>query len=120
MTYMLTMPQISDDAVLNDLVAKVLDSGVSLDGKVWVDTSTVHPETCAQCAEKLGRKGATFIASPVFGTSLVAASGSLIFSMAGSQSAIEKLRPYIIDVMGRKIMNLGEDVRTSSMLKISG
>lgn len=101
-------------------MSKVLDSGLPLDGKIWVDTSTVHPGTCAKASERLGEKGATFIASPVFGTSLVAAAGALIFSMSGPPDALDRLRPYIIDVMGRKIINMGDDVRTASMLKISG
>ncbi|KAH8900684.1 6-phosphogluconate dehydrogenase family protein, partial [Thozetella sp. PMI_491] len=111
---------ISDDQVLSNLVAQAVDSGISLEGKVWVDTSTVHPETCAACAEKLAQKGATFVASPVFGASPVAVAGKLIFSMAGPTSAIDRVRPYVIDVMGRSIINMGEDVRKSSLLKISG
>jgi 3-hydroxyisobutyrate dehydrogenase-like beta-hydroxyacid dehydrogenase len=112
--------QISDDAVLDDLVSRVLDSKLPLRGKIWVDTSTVHPGTCAKAAEKLAEKGATFVASPVFGTSLVAAAGGLIFSMGGPTDALDRLRPYIVDVMGRRIINMGDDVRTASMLKIAG
>ncbi|POR31088.1 6-phosphogluconate dehydrogenase family protein [Tolypocladium paradoxum] len=111
---------IANDDVLNDLVTKALEKGMSLEGKIWVDTSTVHPETSAECSERLGQKGATFIASPVFGASPVAAAGKLIFSMAGSSAAIDQLRPYILDVMGRSIINMGDDVRKSSLLKISG
>lgn len=105
---------------MDALVTQALESGASLEGKVWVDTSTVHPETCARCSERLGQKGATFIASPVFGASAMAASGKLIFSMAGSQAVIDSLRPFIVDVMGRSIINMGEDVRKSALLKIAG
>lgn len=101
-------------------MSQAINSGISLTGKTWVDTSTVHPETCAKCFRLLGDKEATFVASPVFGASPVAAAGKLIFSMAGAEEAIERLRPYILEVMGRSIINMGTDVSKSSLLKITG
>ncbi|CAI6089455.1 unnamed protein product [Clonostachys chloroleuca] len=111
---------ITDDQVLEKLVAEVLQKDINLQGKIWIDTSTVHPETCHRCFTKLTERGATFVASPVFGASPVAAEGKLIFAIAGTASAIDRLRPFIIDVMGRKMIEMGEDVRKSSLLKISG
>ncbi|KAM5372498.1 hypothetical protein ACJZ2D_007536 [Fusarium nematophilum] len=112
--------KISNDDVLNSLVAQALEAGISLENKVWVDTSTVHPDTCEKSSSLLRGKGATFVASPVFGASPVAAAGKLIFSMAGPSTAIDRVRPYVLDVMGRNIINMGEDVRKSSLLKIAG
>lgn len=106
--------------MLDGLVDKVLQDGMSLEGKTWVDTSTVHPDTAARCSEKLCQKGAIFVASPVFGASPVAAEGKLIFAMAGPAATIERLRPHIVGVMGRQIINMGEDVSRSSLLKIAG
>ncbi|KUI63881.1 putative oxidoreductase YfjR [Cytospora mali] len=111
---------ISNDEVLDSLVTKALESGISLEGKVWVDTSTVHPDTCAKCSERLGEKGAIFVASPVFGASAMAASGKLIWSMSGPAATIARLRPFVVDIMGRSIIEMGEDVRKSSLLKIAG
>ncbi|CCF35508.1 hypothetical protein CH063_01325 [Colletotrichum higginsianum] len=113
---------ISNDEVLDTLVSKALDAWgrALLEGKIWVDTSTVHPDTAARCSERLAQAGVTFIASPVFGASPMAAAGKLIFAMAGPSTAIERVRPYVIDVMGRSIIDMGEDVRKSSLLKISG
>lgn len=50
----------------------------------------------------------------------MAAAGKLIFSMAGPEATIDRLRPYIVSVMGKSIINMGEDVRQSSLLKIAG
>jgi 3-hydroxyisobutyrate dehydrogenase-like beta-hydroxyacid dehydrogenase len=105
---------------LNELLTKALSANCSLKGKIFVDTSTVHPETCASAAERLRDEGAYFVASPVFGDRNVAAAGKLIFSMAGPGAVIETLRPFVMDIMGRSIINMGEDVRKSSLLKISG
>jgi 3-hydroxyisobutyrate dehydrogenase-like beta-hydroxyacid dehydrogenase len=106
--------------VLNELLSKALGSSISLSGKIFIDTSTIHPDTSASAAEHLAEKGATFIASPVFGASPVAAAGKLIFAMAGPAPALETVRPFILNVMGRSIINMGEDVRKSSLLKICG
>ncbi|KAL3484929.1 6-phosphogluconate dehydrogenase family protein [Aspergillus germanicus] len=111
---------ISNDEVLNELLSKALNSDTSLEGKIFIDTSTIHPDTSTSAAELLAEKGATFIASPVFGASPVAGAGKLIFAMAGPTSALETVKPFILDVMGRSIINMGEDVRKSSLLKICG
>lgn len=89
-------------------------------GKTFVDTSTVHPDTVAAAAKKMSEAGASFIASPVFGASAMAAAGKLIFAVAGPKAATELVKPLILNVMGRSIIELGEDVSKSSMLKIAG
>ncbi|OMP86682.1 putative oxidoreductase yfjR [Diplodia seriata] len=50
----------------------------------------------------------------------MAAAGKLIFAMAGPSPALAVVKPFVLDVMGRSIIDLGEDVRKSSLLKISG
>lgn len=111
--------QISNDEVLHSLVDEALAVG-DLEHKIFVDTSTVHPETSKKVAAKLAEKKAIFVASPVFGASQMAASGQLIFAMAGPSQAIEKIRPYVIGVMAKQIIDCGEDVSRSSLLKITG
>ncbi|KAL4954892.1 6-phosphogluconate dehydrogenase family protein [Aspergillus filifer] len=111
---------ISTDAVLTDLLTKALASTTSLEGKIFIDTSTIHPETSSSASGRLRERGATFIAAPVFGASPVAAAGKLIFAVAGPGAAVEVVRPYIQDVMGRSIIKMGEDVTRSSLLKICG
>jgi 3-hydroxyisobutyrate dehydrogenase-like beta-hydroxyacid dehydrogenase len=106
--------------VLDGLVSKALETGIPLDDKIWIDTSTVHPDTCARSSERLGQKGAIFVASPVFGASPIAAAGKLIFSMAGPATTIDRIGPFILAAMGKSIINMGEDVRKASLLKISG
>ncbi len=89
-------------------------------GKTFVDTSTVHPDTVVKASEKLSKSGAFFIASPVFGASAMAAAGKLIFAVAGPKASTELVKPLILDVMGRSIIDLGKEVSKSSLLKIAG
>ncbi|KAE8358718.1 hypothetical protein BDV27DRAFT_65240 [Aspergillus caelatus] len=111
---------ISTDDVLVDLLKKAAAMEISLNGKIFVDTSTLHPDTSEWAAKHLSGHGATFIAAPVFGASPVAAAGKLIFAVAGPAAAVTTVRPLIINIMGRCIIDMGEDVRKSSLLKISG
>jgi len=53
--------QISNDAVLEAIVAEIQASG-DLTGKIIVDTSTVHPDSSVTASEKLTKAGAIFVA----------------------------------------------------------
>jgi 3-hydroxyisobutyrate dehydrogenase-like beta-hydroxyacid dehydrogenase len=105
---------------LIELLDKALLAGETLRGKIFVDASTIHPDTSELVAQRLRKYGADFIAAPVFGASPVAAAGKLIFAVAGPEKAVKKISPLVLNVMGRNIIDMGQDVRKSSLLKISG
>lgn len=109
---------ISNDKAVTDLGNDLVSAGVK--GKLIVDCSTIHPDTTVKVAQEVTGAGGEFIAAPVFGASPVAEAGRLIFVMAGPEAAIEKIKPYVQDVMGRSIIQMGSDVSKSSMLKIAG
>ncbi|TDZ17476.1 Glyoxylate/succinic semialdehyde reductase 1 [Colletotrichum orbiculare MAFF 240422] len=111
---------VSADAVLQSLVEELLASGIDLTGKTFIDCSTIHPDTATSVSETLTTAGATFVAAPVFGASPVAQAGRLIFAMAGPRTTVERLEPLIQGVMGRKVINMGEDVAKAPMLKVTG
>ena len=115
----LTDLQISNDAVLRDTVESFIKSG-NVQGKILCDSSTVHPDTSAAVALDLEKAGASFVAGPVFGASPMAKAGKLIFTVAGPAAARKAISPYLKDVMGKAVIDLGEDVSKSSMLKING
>ncbi|KAH8663273.1 NAD binding domain of 6-phosphogluconate dehydrogenase-domain-containing protein [Ilyonectria robusta] len=111
---------VSTDAVLKGLINEMLRSDIDLKGKTIIDCSTTHPDTATEVASLLQAAGAEFVASPVFGANTVAQAGRLLFAMAGSQAAIQRLEPLIVGVMGRKIVNMGENARDSVLLKVTG
>lgn len=113
---------LSDDGALKSTLQSVLspEAAEHLPGKIIVDTSTVHPDTTVQAQKQLAEKGAQLVASPVFGASPVAAQGKLLWILAGPQDAVQAIVPYIVDVMGRGFIRLGEDVKQSSLLKTAG
>ncbi|KAH8195160.1 hypothetical protein TruAng_010685 [Truncatella angustata] len=131
--------QVSNDAVLRSVVDDIAASG-SIKGKVYVDCSTVHPDTALDVSKQIVQAGGEFVAgelglktilsdpfvvltstqAPVFGASPVAEAGRLIFVTAGPRTAIERISPYLKGVMGRSVIDMGEEVSKSSLLKIAG
>lgn len=113
---------LSDDIALASTLDAIMEENGDdeLAGKIIVDTSTVHPSSSTRADARLKEKGAKFIAAPVFGASPVAAEGKLLFVLAGPDEAISAISPYLVGIMGRGVIRLGEDVKQSSMLKTAG
>ncbi|KAK7747574.1 hypothetical protein SLS62_009073 [Diatrype stigma] len=120
---------VSNDAVLQQVADEIIASG-SVSGKVYVDCSTVHPDTSVAVAKKISEAGAEFVAeelganastkAPVFGAAPMAEAGKLIFVTAGPATATAKIAPYLSGVMGRSVIDMGAEVSKSSLLKIAG
>ncbi|KAF7562885.1 hypothetical protein G7046_g1245 [Stylonectria norvegica] len=110
---------VSNDAVLQDVTKEIIASG-SIKGKVYVDCSTVHPDTSKIVSTQIQAAGGQFISAPVFGASPMAAAGKLIFVTGGPSDAKAKIAPYLKGVMGKSVIDLGDDVTKSSLLKIAG
>ncbi|KAJ5950509.1 uncharacterized protein N7479_008922 [Penicillium vulpinum] len=111
---------VSNDAVLQSLLSTAMSSSQSLKDKIFVDCSTVHPETVRSAISQLKSKDASYVAAPVFGGNPIAVDGKLVFAIGGPKSATEAVKPLIQDVMGRRIIETGEDATRSSLLKIAG
>ncbi|GJD03448.1 6-phosphogluconate dehydrogenase family protein [Colletotrichum higginsianum] len=113
---------LSDDAAVDATLDAILGAAAALDltDKIIVDTSTVHPLTSAKSRDRLAERNAQFVAAPVFGASPVAAEGKLLWIVAGPHDAVEDIGPFVVGVMGRGVIRLGEDVQQSSMMKTAG
>ncbi|KAK6088775.1 6-phosphogluconate dehydrogenase family protein [Seiridium cupressi] len=110
---------VSNDAVLKSTAEEIIASG-DIKGKLYVDCSTVHPDTSIAVSKQIAAAGGEFVAAPVFGASPMAEAGKLIFVTAGPSSATQRIAPYLKDVMGRSVIDMGEEVSKSSLLKIAG
>lgn len=80
----------------------------------------MHPHTIGLTVSKLAAQQASFVAAPVFGGNPIAVDGKLVFAMAGPKHATDTVRPLIDGVMGRRVIECGEDATRSSLLKIAG
>ncbi|EOD53032.1 putative 6-phosphogluconate dehydrogenase protein [Neofusicoccum parvum UCRNP2] len=110
---------VGDDKAINETIHAALANDVT--GKLFVDCSTVHPETTDALAKRISAKGAGFVASPVFGAPAMADAGQLIFVLAGDAEWIEKVKPYTTGVMGKAIIDFsGQSHGKATLLKVIG
>lgn len=110
---------VGDDAAINDTIDAALQGNVK--GKLFVDCSTVHPDTTEGLAKKLVGAGAEFVACPVFGAPAMADNGQLICVLAGPAESVEKVKPYTKGVIGRANVDFsGQPVGKALMLKVIG
>jgi 3-hydroxyisobutyrate dehydrogenase-like beta-hydroxyacid dehydrogenase len=77
------------------------------EGMIVVDSSTISPSATRRFAERLAKKGAQYVDSPMTGSKAGAESGTLLFIVGGEEQAIERLKP-LYAAMGKKIFRMGE------------
>lgn len=108
-----------DDAVRGALTSAVANGAAA--GKVFVDCSTIHPQTTESIAELVTSKGSQFVAAPVFGAPAMAETGQLVCVLAGPRAAVDVVRPYFKGVMGRAEIDLADQPYSkATTLKVLG
>ncbi|TVY42093.1 putative oxidoreductase [Lachnellula occidentalis] len=110
---------VGDDAAINSIVDTALQ--VDTKGKLFVDCSTVHPDTTERLAKKITAAGAEFVACPVFGAAAMADNGQLVCVLAGPKASVEKVKPYTKGVVARANIDFGgQPVGKALLLKVIG
>jgi len=110
---------VGDDAAINETIDTALKGNAK--GKLFVDCSTVHPDTTEGLAAKITAHGAEFVACPVFGAPAMADNGQLVCILAGPKESVEKVKPYTKGVIGRAIVDFGgQPVGKATLLKVIG
>lgn len=111
---------VSNDAAIEESVQAALAAPESK-GKLFVDCSTVHPDTTNKLAKTINDAGAEFVACPVFGAPAMADAGQLVCVLAGPKDQVDKVLPYCKGVMGRAEINYsGQPHGAATRLKIIG
>lgn len=91
---------------------------------MYVDSSTVDPETHQQIAQALAQRGSSFLEAPVVGSVPAVESGRLLILVGGDEITLERIRP-VLEVLGevRYVGPLGSGARlklvANSMLGIT-
>jgi len=110
---------LGDDAAVTQTVDDALKQNPK--GKLFVDCSTVHPDTTEALAKKITAIGAEFVACPVFGAPAMADNGQLVCVLAGPKDAVDKVKPYTKGVMGRAIIDFSDQSPgKATLLKVIG
>ena len=77
-------------------------------GKVYVDMSTVSPQTSRALAERVASHGASMLAAPVSGSVPAAQAGSLAIIVGGDVDAFERVEP-ILRRLGSTVTFVGDN-----------
>ncbi|KAK5118466.1 hypothetical protein LTR62_002980 [Meristemomyces frigidus] len=112
---------VGDDAAIEETIAAALKDKAAAKGKLFVDCSTVHPDTTNKLAKTISDAGAELVACPVFGAPAMADNGQLVCVLAGPKEQVDRVRPYCKGVMGRaEIDYAGQPHGAATRLKIIG
>ncbi|KAF7589007.1 hypothetical protein BBP40_004938 [Aspergillus hancockii] len=94
---------------------------LDIKGKLFVDSSTISPNTANSIAQRVLGAGGEFVTLPVMGEPTMAESRSLTCIASGNPEAVDRIRPYIQGVVGRSMIDLsGEEPGASLLLKLMG
>lgn len=77
------------------------------DGLIFVDNSTIKPETARNLAEALAKVNISALDAPVSGGQIGAQQGTLVFMVGGSQIAFDKVVP-LFKAMGKSWLLVGD------------
>jgi 3-hydroxyisobutyrate dehydrogenase len=88
-----------------------------ISGKLFIEMSTVAPETETVLAERVRAKGAAFVECPVGGTTGPARQGKLIGLMGGEPADVERARP-ILEQLCRRLEHCGP-VGAGAVMKLT-
>jgi 3-hydroxyisobutyrate dehydrogenase-like beta-hydroxyacid dehydrogenase len=65
-------------------------------GMVWIDLSTIDPETCREVAAKAAAAKIDCLDAPVSGGPVEAGTGKLVFMVGGDAKVVERARPVLM------------------------
>ncbi len=116
----IAISMVADDAALEavTLGETGLLAGLG-EGGLHLSMSTVAPATARRLAEAHARRGAAYLAAPVFGRPEVAAAGRLWVLASGAGTARERARP-LLETMGQQIFDFGDDPGAANVVKLAG
>lgn len=77
------------------------------EGMIFVDNSTIKPETARKIAKALGEVGVEALDAPVSGGDVGARAGTLAIMVGGTDSAFDQVLP-VFEAMGKTISHVGE------------
>lgn len=84
------------------------------DGQIWIDMSTISPDTNLEMVEKLAKKGVKLADAPVVKSQPAAIKGELGIYFGGDLDIFEKVLP-ILECMGKNIIYMGSNSRGLTM-----
>ncbi|KAF1981725.1 hypothetical protein K402DRAFT_408187 [Aulographum hederae CBS 113979] len=108
-----------DDNAIKQTITTALQHDVR--GKLFVDCTTVHPDTTSLLSDQVTAAGASFVACPVFGAPAMADAGKLVCVVAGPGPAVAQTLPFTTNVISRATIDFSDQPpNRATLLKVTG
>ncbi|OAX40889.1 NAD(P)-binding protein [Rhizopogon vinicolor AM-OR11-026] len=115
---------LANDAVVSSIYnefAKALAQSPPTRAKIFVEMSTVYPTLAGDLDKLLSSNPHThFVTSPIFGPPALADTGKLVIAMSGDYRSKKEVAFLLVPAVGRKVIDLGENVEKAPTLKLIG
>lgn len=116
----IVITMVADDAALEGVVVGIDTIATRLaPGGIHISMSTIAPATSRTLAQYHADRGSIYVTAPVFGRPEAAAAKRLWICTSGPASAKHKIAP-ILEAVGQKTFDFGEDVGAANAVKLSG
>lgn len=95
---------LTNDASCKAVYEDIISQGI--DGKLFVDMSTISPKLSISIANSIKAKGAGFLDAPVAGSTQPATEGTLTIMVGGDEADLQRALPYF-EKLGKTTKHLG-------------
>jgi len=108
---------LADDDAVRQVIEPLLDG--SPKGLVHVNMATISVALARELAARHREHGLFYVAAPVFGRPLLAASAKLTIVVAGDPGALARVQP-LLDVIGQRTWPMGAEPERANVVKLAG
>jgi 3-hydroxyisobutyrate dehydrogenase-like beta-hydroxyacid dehydrogenase len=115
----IVVTMLTDDRAVEDVTLGANGVLEHLGDGIHLSMSTIAPHTARRLAGLHHERGASYVASPVFGKPDVAAQGKLWIASSGDVAARTRVRP-IQEAVGQRIVDFGDDPGAANVIKLAG
>jgi 3-hydroxyisobutyrate dehydrogenase len=105
---------LADDEALMSVAARIGRA----DGLVFINSSTITPQTAFNVMNYLEGRGACYVEAPVLGGPGIVREGRLVVIEAGKMPCKRLARPYV-EALASRIIDVGEDPAIAQALKLA-
>jgi 3-hydroxyisobutyrate dehydrogenase-like beta-hydroxyacid dehydrogenase len=116
----LVITMLSEDSVLYEAVTgeNGFLNAMKKDA-IHISMSTISPDTSRDLYQQHKAANTHYLTAPVFGRPLAAASAQLFICVSGDSEIKEKVKP-ILNLMGQKVDDFGEEPGAANVVKLTG
>lgn len=98
---------LTNDQAVQAVYDQILSVG-DLEGKLFIDMSTISQQLSIATAENIRSREASFIDAPVAGSTKPATEGTLIIMAGGATEDLDRAQPYF-EKLGKTVKHLGKN-----------